>query len=153
MITLWNPGAERIFGHSADMAVGQSLDLIIPSVAAAHWRGFSEVMQTGQSRYGTGDLLSVPSIRRDGQRISLEFTIVPLKDAEGRMTGMVATLRDVTARFEELKTLRSGGSPRSNLTSPCPQTFTRHVCVGTMPGSATPSSAGSCPTAALLMSS
>ena len=107
VITLWNPGAERIFGHPADEAVGQSLDLIIPErLRPAHWQGFSTVMRTGQSRYSTGDLLSVPSIRRDGQRISIEFTIVPLTDAEGRMSGMVATLRDVTARFEELKTLR-----------------------------------------------
>jgi PAS domain S-box-containing protein len=107
VITLWNPGAERIFGHPADEAVGQSLDLIIPErLRPAHWRGFSEVMRTGESRYGTGELLSVPSIRRDYQRISIEFTIVPLKDAEGHMAGMVAILRDVTARFEELKTLR-----------------------------------------------
>jgi PAS domain S-box-containing protein len=107
VITLWNPGAERIFGHPADEAVGQSLDLIIPEkLRPAHWQGFSEVIRTGQSRYGTGDLLSVPSIRQDGQRISIEFTIVPLKDAEGSMTGMVSILRDVTARFEELKTLR-----------------------------------------------
>ena len=76
------------------------MDLIIPErLRPAHWQGFSKVMRTGQSRYSTGDLLSVPSIRRDGQRISIEFTIVPLADAEGRMSGMVATLRDVTARF------------------------------------------------------
>ena len=107
VITLWNPGAERIFGHSADEAVGQSLDLIIPErQRPAHWQGFSEVMRTGQSRYGTGELLSVPSFRRDNERISIEFTIVPLQDAEGRMSGMVAILRDVTARFEQLKTLR-----------------------------------------------
>ena len=49
MITLWNPGAERIFGYSADEAVGQSLDLIIPErQRPAHWQGFSEVMRTGQ---------------------------------------------------------------------------------------------------------
>lgn len=107
VITFWNPGAERIFGHAADETGGQSLDLIIPErLRAVHWRGFSEVMRTGRSRYGTGDLLSVPGIRRDGRRISLEFTIVPLKNAEGRMTGMAAILRDVTSRFEELKRLR-----------------------------------------------
>jgi PAS fold len=63
-------------------------------------------MQTGRSRYGAGDLLSVPGIRRDGRRISLEFTVVPLRDAEDRIAGIAAILRDVTARFEELKTLR-----------------------------------------------
>jgi PAS domain S-box-containing protein len=107
MIAFWNQGAQRVFGYSAAEAVGQSLDIIIPErLRDAHWKGYSEVMGTGRSRYGSGDLLTVPGIRKDGQRISLEFTIVPLSDAEGHMAGMAAILRDVTARFEELKTLR-----------------------------------------------
>lgn len=106
-IQLWNAGAERIFGHTADDAVGQSLDLIIPErLRARHWEGYRAVMETGESRYGHGDLLSVPSMRKDGTKISVEFTIVPLKDEAGRMTGMAAVMRDVTARFEELKGLR-----------------------------------------------
>jgi PAS domain S-box-containing protein len=107
IIRLWNPGAERIFGHSAGEAVGQSLDLIIPErLRTAHWQGWRRVIDTGESRYGHGDLLSVPGIRKDGQRISVEFTIVPLKDQEERMTGMAAVMRDVTERFNEVKTLR-----------------------------------------------
>jgi PAS domain S-box-containing protein len=107
IITFWNAGAERIFGHPSGEAVGQSLDLIIPErLRAAHWRGFSEVMRTGTSRYGSGDLLSVPSTRSDGQRISLEFTVALLHDAEGQMIGVAAILRDVTVRFQELRTLR-----------------------------------------------
>ena len=106
-IQIWNPGAERIFGHRADEALGQSLDLIIPErLRARHWEGYRAVMETGESRYGHGDLLSVPSMRKDGTRISVEFTIVPLKDGTGRMTGMAAVMRDVTARFEDLKGLR-----------------------------------------------
>jgi PAS domain S-box-containing protein len=107
VITLWNAGAARIFGHSADEAIGQSLDLIIPeNQRARHWAGYNEVMRTGQSRYAEGAMLAVPALARDGKRISLEFTIVPLKDATGAMQGMVAVLRDVTARFEELRDLR-----------------------------------------------
>ena len=106
-ITFWNPGAERIFGHTADEAVGQPLDLIVPErLRAAHRRGFFEVMRTGRSRYGAGDLLSVPGVRRDGRRVSLEFTIVLLTSATGRTVGIAAVLRDVTPRFEELRTLR-----------------------------------------------
>src|SRR5215217_3343182 len=107
IIRLWNPGAERIFGHSAGEAVGQSLDLIIPErLRSAHWQGWRRVVETGRSRYGDGDLLSVPAVRKDGERISVEFTIVPLKDETGRMVGMAALMRDVTKRFEEMKALR-----------------------------------------------
>ena len=107
VIRFWNPGAERIFGFTAADAVGQSLDLIIPERQRdRHWRGYHHVMQTGRSRYGDGDILAVPGVRKDGTRISLEFTIVPLRDGSGRLTGMGAILRDVTTRFNELQTLR-----------------------------------------------
>jgi PAS domain S-box-containing protein len=107
IIRLWNPGAERILGHRADEAVDQSLDLIIPErLRARHRQSFHEVMRTGKSRYGEGDLLSVPGVHKDGQRISLEFTTMPFKDDQNRIIGMTAVMRDVTARFEEIKQLR-----------------------------------------------
>jgi PAS domain S-box-containing protein len=105
-ITFWNPGAERIFGFAVNEAVGKSLDLIIPeNLRARHWEGFRHVMANGVSRYGDGDLLSVPGLSRDGRRISVEFTIVMLRD-EGGVAGTVAVMRDVTKRFEELRDLR-----------------------------------------------
>ena len=63
-------------------------------------------MSTGQSRHGQGDLLSVPSMRKDGTRLSAEFTIIPLTDAHGRVEGIAAIMRDVTKRFEEMRALR-----------------------------------------------
>ena len=63
-------------------------------------------MRTGQTRYGDGQILSVPAVRMDGTRISVEFTIVPFTDDSGRMVGIAAIMRDTTARFEELRTLR-----------------------------------------------
>ena len=106
-ITFWNPGAERIFGFASDAAVGQTLDLIIPeNLRARHWEGFHHVMATGTSRYGQGDLLSVPSLTRDGRRISVEFTIVILRDKAGLVAGTVAVMRDVTKRFEEVRDLK-----------------------------------------------
>ena len=106
-ISFWNPGAIRIFGFTADEAVGRSLDLIIPdNLRARHWAGYRRVMQTGESHYGHGDLLSVPALTKSGQRISVEFTIAILKDAQGQPTGTVAILRDVTRRFEESRALK-----------------------------------------------
>lgn len=107
VIRMWNGGAQRIFGFAAEEAIGQSLDLIIPeNLRARHWSGFEHTMQTGQSRYGAGDLLSVPALHKDGRRISVEFTIVPFHAADGTIEGIAAVMRDVTARFEELRALR-----------------------------------------------
>ncbi|MCA6114506.1 PAS domain S-box protein [Bradyrhizobium sp. WSM 1738] len=106
-ITFWNPGAERIFGFSAEEANGQSLDIIIPeNLRARHWEGFRHTMATGTSRYGHGDLLSVPALTRDGRRISVEFTIVLLRDNEQEVGGTMAVMRDVTKRFEEVRELK-----------------------------------------------
>ena len=114
VIRHWNPGAERVFGHSAAEAVGQSLDLIIPeNLRARHWEGYHHVMRTGQSRYGEGELLAVPGLRKDGSRVSLEFTVAMIRNEAGEMVGIAAILRDVTKRFEEMKALRKQAAGRT----------------------------------------
>jgi PAS domain S-box-containing protein len=106
IIRFWNAGAERIFGHTGDEAIGRSLDLIIPErLRQRHWDGYRRVMETGRSRYGEGDLLSVPAVRRDGATISVEFTIVTLQN-ENQIIGLAAIMRDVTARFNEMRELK-----------------------------------------------
>lgn len=112
-ITFWNRGAERIFGFSEQEAKGKSLDIIIPeNLRKRHWDGFAETVRTGKTRYGSGDVLAVPALRKDGTRISIEFTILPFPDRTGRILGMAAILRDVTQRFEELKRLRKESAGR-----------------------------------------
>jgi PAS domain S-box-containing protein len=107
VIRFWNPGAIRIFGFASEEAVGASLDLIIPErLRKRHWEGYERVMASGETRYGAGDLLAVPAIVKGGRQISVEFTIILLHDAERRVSGMAAILRDVTARFEELRRLK-----------------------------------------------
>jgi PAS domain S-box-containing protein len=107
IIQFWNPGAERIFGFSPDEALGRPLEIIIPeNLRRRHDHGFHETMATGVTRYGAGDLLAVPALTRDGRRISIEFSVVLLRDAQGTPEGVAAILRDVTARFEETRTLR-----------------------------------------------
>jgi PAS domain S-box-containing protein len=107
VVRYWNPGAERLFGFAAAEAMGRSVDLIIPEPQRArHWAGFRKVMDSGESRYGQGDILAVPGLRKDGTRVSLEFTIVPIHAEDGRMEGMIAIMRDVTRRFEEMRVLK-----------------------------------------------
>ena len=100
VVRLWNRGAETMFGYSAAEALGQSLDLIIPErFRARHWDGYRQVMATGVTSYGER-LLAVPAMRKDGQRISIEFSIALLKDERGEVAGAVAVVRDVTARWQ-----------------------------------------------------
>jgi PAS domain S-box-containing protein len=107
VIRFWNPGAERLFGYAADEALGRSLDLIVPErLRARHWEGYARVMATGQSRYGDSDALAVPALRKDGSTLSVEFTIVPLRDESGGLLALAALMRDVTKRFEETRELK-----------------------------------------------
>jgi PAS domain S-box-containing protein len=106
-ILLWNRGAERIFGWSAEETVGKSMDLMIPErLRPRHWEGWDRVMQTGVTRYAT-DTLAVPALRKDGGTISIEFTIQLVRDDGGAIVGPVAIMRDVTARFQREKELRA----------------------------------------------
>ena len=107
VIRFWNRGAERIFGFTEPEALGQSLDIIIPdNLRVRHWEGFSATMRSGSTRFGSGEMLAVPALRKDGRRISIEFTILPFRDNDARIIGIAAMLRDVTTRFEEIRTLR-----------------------------------------------
>jgi PAS domain S-box-containing protein len=114
VIGFWNKGAERIFGFSEAEALGKTLDIIIPeNLRARHWSGYAATMQSGETRYGAGDLLAVPAVRKDGTRISVEFTIMLFHDDGGAVSGITAILRDVTQRFEEMKRLRQGAAART----------------------------------------
>jgi PAS domain S-box-containing protein len=106
IIRLWNSGAEAMFGYRAEEAVGQTLDLIIPErLRARHWEGYRKVMSTGVTRYGR-EVLKVPGVRKDGTRVSLEFTVILLHDGTGQLLGPAAILRDVTVRWEQEKAMR-----------------------------------------------
>jgi PAS domain S-box-containing protein len=115
VITLWNGGAEKIFGYSAAEALGQTLDLIIPEKQRArHWAGYDQTMATGVTKYGD-TLLKVPAVHRDGRRMSIEFSVALLRDtgdegtggngADGKIVGIAAVVRDVTERWATEKEL------------------------------------------------
>ncbi|HOI93959.1 MAG TPA: PAS domain S-box protein [Syntrophobacter fumaroxidans] len=105
-IELWNSGAEFIFGYTAAEVMGQSLDCIIPEkLRARHWDGYQRVMATGSTRYGR-QLLAVPAIRKDGSRISVEFTVVLPRSSDGEVLGAAAIIRDVTARWQKEEELK-----------------------------------------------
>jgi PAS domain S-box-containing protein len=100
IMRLWNAGAEILFGYTAAEALGQSLDLLIPPpLRVQRWEGYRRVMATGLTPYAR-QLLAVPGLRKDGTRISLEFTVVLIEETLGKVRGIAAVLRDVTVRWQ-----------------------------------------------------
>ena len=106
LIRLWNAGAEAMFGYRAAEMEGETLDGIIPeALRARHNEGFRRVMTSGESRYAV-NLLAVPGLRKDGTRISLEFTITLIKGDGGEVLGAAAIIRDVSARWQRDQDLK-----------------------------------------------
>jgi PAS domain S-box-containing protein len=106
-INLWNPAAERLFGFTPAEALGSSLDLIIPErLRARHWAGFGKTMATGETRYAH-DVLRVPAVHKDGRALSIAFTVGLIYGPQREVTGIVAVIRDETARYTEERNLRN----------------------------------------------
>jgi PAS domain S-box-containing protein len=96
VITSWNPGAQRIFGYTADEAVGQHIRLIIPR---DQWAEEDEVL----ARIGRGERVDhFETIRRakDGHLLNISLTISPIKDGSGRIVGASKVGRDITERMQ-----------------------------------------------------
>lgn len=98
VIRLWNHGAETLFGHRVEEAVGHTLDLIVPEpYRTAHWGGFSRAIERG--RFASDDmLLTSRALTKDGRVIAVELSAAIIWDASGQVMGVMAVGRDVTAR-------------------------------------------------------
>lgn len=105
-IVVWNAAAERIFGFTQAEAIGRSLDLITPDRhRQRHWDGYAKTMRSGVTRYGS-DVLRVPALHRDGRALSIAFTVGLLFDADRKVTGITAVIRDETDRWNEERRMR-----------------------------------------------
>ena len=105
-IVMWNPAATRIFGYSEAEALGNTLDLIVPDRQRhRHNEGCRKTMETGITRYGTS-LLKVPALHQNGSMLSIAFTVGMLFGEHQKVSGIVATIRDETARFAEERALK-----------------------------------------------
>lgn len=111
IIEIWNPAAEAMFGHSADQALGQSLDLIIPEhLRAAHWRGFEAAMQSGRTRL-KGQPTTTRALHRSGETRYVDMSFALVCDEHGQAIGSVAVARDATERILQAKAANSDRRP------------------------------------------
>lgn len=106
LVRVWNPAAERMFGFTAEEALGQSLDMIIPERhRKRHWDQYAKTMETGVTKYGH-ELLKVPGLHKTGETMSIAFTVGMTFGPDGAVTGVIAVVRDETARFAENRELK-----------------------------------------------
>ena len=104
-IVLWNPACERMFGHTEAEALGQSMDMIIPErLRKRHWEGYDKTMVTGITKYGH-DVLRVPAVNKNGNSLSIAFTVAMLYGADGKVSAIASIIRDETARFNDERAL------------------------------------------------
>ena len=94
VITSWNAAAERIFGWTAQEAVGQHITLIIPE---ERWAEEDQVLATIR-RGGRLDHFETVRVTKDGQRLDISLTVSPILDASGRVVGASKIARDITER-------------------------------------------------------
>ena len=94
IVSSWNPGAEVIYGYSAEEMIGQSISSIIPPDRVDEFQRFLQGLRRGETirHYET------ERIRKDGKKISVSVSISPLKDAKGTIVGASTITRDITER-------------------------------------------------------
>ena len=105
-ILLWNPACERMFGHTEAEVLGKTMDLIIPErLRKRHWEGYEKTMATGITKYGH-DVLRVPAIDKQGNSLSIAFTVAMLHGTDGKVSAIASIIRDETSRFNDERALK-----------------------------------------------
>lgn len=94
IIRSWNAGAERMFGWTAEEAVGRHISLLFPPERLHEEDGIIASLRAGRRV----DHFETERVRRDGTRIRVSLTISPLKDDAGHVIGASKIVRDVTAQ-------------------------------------------------------
>ena len=101
VVTSWNTASERMFGYAEAEIVGQSIFALIPPE-------LHDAERQLLRRIGQGEVVEFAEterIRKDGQRLYIDITVSPIRDAQGRVIGASSIKRDVTGRREAAQAL------------------------------------------------
>ena len=93
-ITSWNKGAERLFGYTAEEAVGKPITILIPADRQDEEDAIIDRIRRGQrvEHYET------VRQRKDGGRVEISLTVSPIMNAQGEVVGASKIARDITVR-------------------------------------------------------
>ena len=94
VIASWNPGAERLFGYTADEVVGKSVTSLFPPDLLHEECAILERIRRGEQieHYET------VRRRKDGSLVDVSLTVSPVRNAAGKVTGVSKIARDISAR-------------------------------------------------------
>ena len=112
VITSWNRGAERIFGYSAEEAIGQPITIVIPQDRHDEERAILTRIRRGERI----DHFETVRQRKHGSLIVVSLTVSPVKNAEGKIVGASKIARDITEQKrnqEQIATLAREAEHRS----------------------------------------
>jgi PAS domain S-box-containing protein len=92
IIKSWNSGAERVFGYTAEEAIGQPITIVIPEDRQNEEREILTRIRRGQRI----EHFETIRQRKHGSLIAVSLTVSPVKDAEGKIVGASKVARDIT---------------------------------------------------------
>ena len=95
-IMSWNKGAERVFGYTADEAVGRPITMLLPPDRVHEETTIVATLVRGERI----DHFETERVRKDGRRIHVSLSVSPIKDRSGRVIGGAKIARDITLRRE-----------------------------------------------------
>ena len=96
VITSWNAAAERLYGHSAEEAVGRSITLIIPEDHANEEKEILRRVLAGEQI----DHYETERVRKDGSRVAVSLTVSPIRGPGNEIIGASVVARDIGEQVE-----------------------------------------------------
>lgn len=94
IITSWNQGAEKMFGHTSEEIVGRSVTLLLPADRSDDLERVLESIQREEAI----EPFETVRVRKDGRLVHVSLTLSPIKDEAGRIAGVSAIMQDITER-------------------------------------------------------
>jgi PAS domain S-box-containing protein len=112
IITSWNKGAERVFGYTAEEAIGQPITIVIPEDRQSEEHEILTRIRRGERI----DHFETVRRRKDGSLVAISLTVSPIKSAKGKIVGASKIARDITEQKrsqEQIATLAREAEHRS----------------------------------------